>query len=497
VGNVILELKGISKYFAGVKAVDDVNLTIRKGEVHALIGENGAGKSTLVKILTGIHRPTNGSILLNGEPVVFKDPHASQMMGITAIHQEVSTFPELTVTENIFMGHHKRRRNFLIDNASMKSKVKQIIDELGIEIDIDAKVKNLSTAERHLVEIVKALSIEAEVVIMDEPTSALSIQEVEELFGVIHKLKAAGKAILFISHRFDELKRIADYYTVLRDGQYVGEGGMEGADVDAIIQMMVGRKMGNLFPKSDAVIGRPILKVAGLSRVGVFDDVSFDLHEGEIIGFYGLVGAGRSEVARALMGIDKKSAGEIFLDGKRVEIRGAKDAIRQRIGFIPEDRHDEGAVVNLPIRVNATMVVLKSLCDGLLISKEKEDALTQSYCGKMAVKATNWEQEVRALSGGNQQKVVIAKWIAMDPRILIMDEPTKGIDVGTKAAVHGFMNEMAKRGTAIIMISSEIPEILGMSDSVIVMHEGTIVGRYPRCAASSEILVKAATGNQK
>ncbi len=488
-------MRGISKYFAGVKAVEGMNLTARRGEVHAIIGENGAGKSTLVKILTGIHRPTAGTIRLRGEEVTFRSPRDSQAKGITAIHQEVSTFPELTVTENIFMGHHARWKGLLVDQKAMRGRVKQIVNELDIDIDIDAHIKDLSMAERHLVEIVKALSIEAEIVIMDEPTSALSIQEVEDLFRVIRRLKEAGKAILFISHRFEELRQIADYYTVLRDGQYVGEGSMEGADVDTIIHMMVGRKISELFPKGDATIGPVVLEARGLARVGVFHDVTFALRSGEILGFYGLVGAGRSEVVRALLGIDRKTSGEILLDGKPIVLRSPSDAIKRRIGFIPEDRHDEGVVVNLSLRANVTMVVLKSLCEGPFINRSKEKALTAEYCGKMEVKATSYEQEVKALSGGNQQKVVIAKWLALDPRVLIMDEPTKGIDVGTKAAVHAFMRELAARGVAILAISSEIPEILGMSDTVIVMREGRVAGRFAKGEADSEILIKTATGN--
>ena len=491
----ILELKKISKNFSGVQALLNVDFLLKRGEVHALIGENGAGKSTMVKILTGIYQPTAGEIVLNGEPVKMKNPRVSQSLGITAIHQEVSSFPDLTVTENIFMGHHLKKKNGLLDWKKMRLQVRNIIHSLGLNIPIDSQIKELSTAERHLVEIVKALSIEADIVIMDEPTSALSMQEVDELFAVIHKLKDDGKSIIFISHKLDELKEIADNFTVLRDGQFVGSGHMDITPVNDIIHMMVGREVNQLYPKQDVEIGEIILRVNGLSVDNVFSNISFDLARGEILGIYGLVGAGRSEVMRSIMGIDKLNTGEIVIDGQLCSIKDSRDAMNYGIGFVPEDRQQQGVAVDMSISANATLTILEKVSHGPFINHKEEYEFTDRICRKMAVKAAGWNKEVKSLSGGNQQKVVIAKWLALEPRILILDEPTKGIDVGTKSAVHRFMSELAGKGMAIIMVSSEIPEVLGMADNIIVMQEGMIVARYNRQDATSEKLVRAATGN--
>lgn len=489
--NVILELHDIKKYFPGIKALDGVNFTVRTGEVHALIGENGAGKSTLVKVLTGIHAPDSGTIVLNGAEIAFRSPLESQAAGISAIHQEATMFGDLTVTENIFMGHHIKRGPF-VDWKLMHGKTADLLARLEVDIDPDALVRSLSIAQRHLVEIVKALSFDAQIVIMDEPTSALSIREVEELYTIIRRLKDEGKAVIFISHKFEEIFEIADYYTVLRDGKYIGEGRINEADTDSIIGMMVGRTLDHMYPDYKRSPGASILKASGLAREGEFTDVSFELHEGEILGFFGLVGAGRSEVMRAVFGIDRLGAGTLELRGKKIRIDEPDDAMRLGIAFVPEDRQDQGVILKMKIRENATVPLLRKLRRGPFLDFTREAEIADRYASMLEVRAQSWEQPVESLSGGNQQKVVLAKWLATEPEVLILDEPTKGIDVATKAAVHDFIGRMASEGKGIILVSSELPEVLGMADTVIVMHEGVITGRFPAKEASPEIIMRAA-----
>jgi len=491
--NAILELHDIRKYFPGIKALDGVNLSVRAGEVHALIGENGAGKSTLVKVLTGIYSADSGQIMLNGADVSFRSPLESQAAGIAAIHQEATMFGELTVTENIFMGHHLRRGPF-VDWRRMKSATAELLARLELDIDPDAVVRSLSIAQRHLVEIVKALSFDARIVIMDEPTSALSLREVEELYAIIRRLKQEGKAVIFISHKFDEIFEIADCFTVLRDGKYIGEGRIEDASTDSIIGMMVGRTLDHMYPDYTRTQGAPILTATGLSRAGVFKDVSFDLHEGEILGFFGLVGAGRSEIMRAMFGIDRLDAGTIAVRGKPVQIGEPSDAMKMGIAFVPEDRQQQGVILKMKIRENETVPLLKLLRKGLFLDRKREAEIADRYATMLEVRATSWEQPVESLSGGNQQKVVLAKWLATEPEMLILDEPTKGIDVATKAAVHDFVGRMAAQGKGIILVSSELPEVLGMSDNIIVLHEGEVTGRFTRAQASPENVMRAALG---
>ena len=491
----ILELRGVSKYFPGIHALEGVDFRVRRSEVHALIGENGAGKSTLVKILSGVYQPTEGIIIRNGEEIELKNPHFAQAAGISTIHQEATMFPDLTVTENIFMGHHARgARSGVLDWRSMERRTLELLEQLEIDIDPKAVVKNLSVAERQMIEIVKALSINASVVIMDEPTSALTLKEVDHLYKIIRRLKEQGKAIIFISHKFDEIFNIADYYTVLRDGQYVGEGRVADTKVDDLIRMMVGRTLNQLFPKADVEQGEVVLSAEGLTSEGIFNDISFELHKGEILGFFGLVGAGRSEVMRALFGIDPLTAGQVALEGTAVRIKNPRDALELGIGLVPEDRQLQGAIVEMSINDNTTLAVLSSLSPRGFLDKRKQLEVTDKFGTLMQIKASGWNQQVNNLSGGNQQKVVLAKWLAADPKILILDEPTKGIDVGTKAAVHKLISELAGQGMGIILVSSELPEILGMADSVIVMHEGVQTARFERAECNSEKIMMAATG---
>ena len=494
--NCIIEMKGIKKYFYGVKALDGVDFKIRTGEVHALIGENGAGKSTLVKILTGVYQPTAGTIILNDKPVQFPSPQISQKAGISAIHQEATMFPDLSVMENIFMGHHIRNKsNVLLLWREMKDKTQSLLDKLELDIRPDTKVRNLSVAQRHMVEIAKALSLDAKVVIMDEPTSALTLKEVEYLYKIIRKLKSEGKAIIFISHKFEEVFEIADYFTVLRDGKYIGEGTIADITVDKIVQMVIGRSLEQMYPKLEAEQGDIILKVESLTKIGLFKNISFDLHKGEILGFFGLVGAGRSEVMQTIFGIDTKTSGEVFINGEKISIINPSNAMNHGLAYLPEDRQIQGAILAMNIRENITLPIIDRTSRHIFLDRNREFEITDEYGKYIEIKASGWEQLVEDLSGGNQQKVVLAKWIATKPRILIMDEPTKGIDVATKATVHNFISELAKKGIAIILISSELPEILGMSNNVIVMHEGVITAKFSRKEANSKKIIRAAIGS--
>ena len=492
----ILTLENITKYFPGIKALDDVHLVLRPGEVHALIGENGAGKSTLVKIITGVYQPTKGKILYKGEDIHFGNALEAQKLGIAAIHQEASMFPELSVTENIFMGHHLKKHG-MVDWSGMRKETALLLQRMELRINPDTLVKNLSTAERHMVEIAKALSIDAELVIMDEPTSALSMREIDDLYKIIRQLKNAGKAVLFISHKFDEIFEICDKYTVFRDGKYIGEGPVEESSLDTIITMMVGRSLDQMFPKEEAEITETILEVKNLCRTGYFRNVSFSLKKGEILGFFGLVGAGRTEIMRVLFGIDKATSGEILLEGKRISVQDPKKAMEWGIAYIPEDRHDQGAIQEMSIAHNITLPVLDELSPLGITRKRTEMETVEKYGTLMEIKAAGWNVAANTLSGGNQQKVVIAKWLASKPRILIMDEPTKGIDVATKAAVHEFVSSMAVKGLAVILVSSELPEIEGMADRIAVMHEGEMTALYDRGTVDSETIIRAATGNLK
>ncbi|MDA3957878.1 sugar ABC transporter ATP-binding protein [Oceanispirochaeta sp.] len=493
----ILQLKDIAKYFPGIKALDNVDFTIRTGEVHALIGENGAGKSTLVKIMTGVYQPTKGKILMENGEVQFKNSHDAQAAGVVAIHQEASMFSELTVTENIFMGHHIRKKMGTLDWKAMREHTQNLLGQMELDINPDTLIKNLGTAQRHMVEIAKALSVDAQLVIMDEPTSALSLKEVDELYKIIRQLKAQGKAIVFISHKFDEIFSICDYFTVFRDGQYIGEGEIAKSNLDSIVKMMVGRSLSQMFPKKEAIIVKAILEVKNLSLPGYFKDVSFTLYKGEILGFFGLVGAGRSEVMRTIFGIDKKSEGTILLNGQEISIASPRIAMRHGIAYVPEDRQQQGAILEMSLTKNITLPQIDSLSTFGILNSKSEKGITEEFGNKMEIKAANWKVNADTLSGGNQQKVVLAKWLATHPKILILDEPTKGIDVSTKAAVHEFVSEMASQGLAVIMVSSEMPEILGMADRTVVMHEGRVAKILSRKDADSDNIILAATGHEE
>ncbi|MDQ0456473.1 rhamnose transport system ATP-binding protein [Rhizobium paknamense] len=491
----VLEMRGISQIFPGVKALDGVDIALYPGEVTALIGENGAGKSTLVKILTGIYRPNEGEIRIDGQAVQFASAQDAIDAGVTAIHQETVLFDELTVAENIFLGHAPRTRLGLIDWQRIHARARALLEQLESHIDPSIRLKDLSIAQRHLVAIARALSVEARIVIMDEPTAALSRKEIDDLFRIVNGLKAQGKAILFISHKFDELYEIAENYAVFRDGRMVGAGKLQTTPQEEIVRLMVGRDVHDVFPKAKAQIGGPVLSVQGYSHPTEFRDISFDLKRGEILGIYGLIGAGRSELCQALFGITRPSSGTLSLEGRALSIASSADAIAAGIVYVPEERGRHGLALQMPIYQNMSLPSLGQTSRKGFLRVAEEFRLARHYAERLDLRAAALSVPVGTLSGGNQQKVVIGKWLATKPKVIILDEPTKGIDIGSKAAVHGFISELAAEGLSILMISSELPEILGMSDRVMVMREGLMAGLYDREGLTPEMLVRAATGN--
>jgi rhamnose transport system ATP-binding protein len=491
----IFELRTIHKSFSGVHALRGVDFQLHSGEVHALLGENGAGKSTLIKVMTGVHQPDSGTIYLDGEHIHFSDPYESRIHGITAIYQEPSLFPDLDIAENIFVGRQPFRKGRRVDWQEMNRAAKELLVSLGVHLDPKTKARNLSIAEQQMVEIARALSINARILIMDEPTSSLTLNEVADLFRIVQRLRESGTAIVFISHRLEELFEVADRVTVLRDGMYIDTLPLEGLTKGELVRLMVGRTITDMFPKKEVEPGEVVLEVQNLSRKGVFENVSFQLHKGEILGMAGLVGAGRTDVARTIFGISPATSGKIWIHGNVVHITNPQKAMELGIAYVPEDRQHHGLVLPLDIVSNITLPVLpKYALHGWLRESTAQQASFEAAM-RMEVKAASVWQRARELSGGNQQKVVLAKWLSTNPQILILDEPTRGIDVGTKAAVHSLMTTLAAQGMAILMISSELPEVLGMSDRVIVMHEGRVTGEFSREEVTQEKVMLAATSS--
>ena len=488
----VLELSGISKRFAGIVALNKVSLSVRPGEVMALIGENGAGKSTLVKTLTGIYTPDEGSIRLGGQEVAFASPQDAMRAGITAVHQETVMFDELTVAENIYVGRHPSRAG-RIDWKLIEAEAAKLFERLEVALPVRARVKDLSVAQRHFVEIARALSQEARVVIMDEPTASLSQREIHELYRIIGQLRAAGTAVIFISHKFDEIFTVADRYTVLRDGQFIADGALADIDEAGLVSLMVGRAVHDAYPKADVAPGEVLLEVERLCHPTEFDNVSFQLRRGEILGFYGLVGAGRSEVMQALFGLTGNVSGSVRLEGRPLRIGSPSDAIAQGIAYVPEDRQHQGAHLSLPIMQNITLPILSRI--GFLLRKRRaeECAIARHFSEQLELKASHLMQDVSELSGGNQQKVVLGKWLATQPKVIILDEPTKGIDIGSKAAVHRFVSQLVEKGLSVILVSSELPEVLGLADRVVVMHQGHVKQVFDRAEATPENVVAAAS----
>ncbi|HEX6685034.1 MAG TPA: sugar ABC transporter ATP-binding protein [Candidatus Limnocylindrales bacterium] len=490
----MLTLDRVSKSFGAVAALQEVDFQLRGGEAHALVGENGAGKSTLVKILAGVYAPDTGSVTLDGQPLELHGPADARAAGTAVIYQEPTLFPDLPVAENIFMGRQPLRSWRRVDLAQMRSRAAELFARLGVQLDPDRPARGLSIADQQLVEIAKALSLQARVLVMDEPTAALSGVEVERLFTVVRSLRDAGTAVLFVSHRFDEVFALCDRITVMRDGRRVSTDATSAVTPDVLIRRMVGRDVAAMYPKQDTVTGKPLLEVKGLTRHGVFSDVSFTVHSGEIVALAGLVGAGRSEVCRAIFGVDRYDAGEVIVDGKRFPKGDPAAAIKSGISLVPEDRRQQGLVMELSVERNATLPRRWALARGGLLFGGAERRAADGWARRLQVKAGRLTDAVSLLSGGNQQKVVLAKWLATAPRVLIVDEPTRGIDVGTKAEVHRLLSQLAADGVAVLMVSSELPEVLGMADRVLVMHEGRLTADIARHSADEEAVMAAATG---
>jgi rhamnose transport system ATP-binding protein len=492
--SAFLELRGISKSYGGVHAVSNVSFAIDGASVHALVGENGAGKSTLVKILTGIVHPDEGEVMIDGAPVAISDPPSAHRLGILAMYQEPTVFQDLTVAENVFAGHRPLTRAHAVDWREMRKRASELLRELGADFGPDRPVRGLGVADRQLLEIAKALSSEARLVIMDEPTAALSPPEVDRLFAIVRSLRERGVAIVFISHRLEEVSAIADTVTVLRDGLHVTTRPAAEIARAEIVRLMVGRSLEQLFPKEEAEIGDVVLRAEGLGRRGVFAGVSFELHRGEIVGLAGFVGAGRTEVARSIFGIDRLDIGRLWIDGRGFRPRSPRSALRRGLAYLPEDRLTQGLIQPMSIGVNTSLAVLPQLTPAGVLRPRAERKLGRRFMEQLRIKADSPSQVVRSLSGGNQQKVVLAKWLAAEPRILILDEPTHGVDVGTKADVHRTISRLAAQGLSILLISSELPEILGMSDRVLVMREGRLVAELDRSRATPERVIAAASG---
>lgn len=492
--NIVLKMEKICKYYPGVTALDHVDFELRKGEVHALLGENGAGKSTLCKIIAGAQPMDDGSYCLDGEQIRTLTPQSAKDKGVSMIYQEFNLVPYLKVYENMFLGK-EIERGIYADKRAMIRKTREVFERFHIEIDPNSRISDLSNAYKQQVEIAKAVLENAKVLIMDEPTAPLGNREVENLFEMIRTLKSEGVSIIYISHRLEELFEISDRITVMRDGQYIETLNTKDTNKSALVKLMVGRDLSEDYPQRSTPIGEEVLRVEHLSTVETkLHDVSFTLHKGEILGFAGLVGAGRTEVMRALFGADHRSSGTVYVGGKQVEILRPIDAIHHGIALIPEDRKGQGVSLTLSIRENISLVMLHTLQSFLRISRKKERTLVDSYMNALAVKAPSMEQLTKNLSGGNQQKVVVAKWLATNVDIIILDEPTRGIDIGAKYEIYLIMNRLVKEGKSIIMISSEMPELIGMSDRIIVMHQGSVSGELAKEEVSQERILEMASG---
>lgn len=480
--NYILTLKNITKEFPGVKALDDVTINIERGTIHGLVGENGAGKSTLIKVLAGIYQPNKGEIILDGKPCRFNSPIEARRAGISVVHQEIKLAEPLSVAENMFLGN-VQLKNGLVDWKGMRRRAREIVEDLGMDIDINAQVSSLTVAKKQIVEIMHAINNNSRILIMDEPSAVLTDRELEVMFRIVKQLRDEGITIIYISHRLDEIFGLCSNVSVLRDGRHIDTIPVASIDRQGLINMMVGREMGQEYPKEVGNVGGTILEVKNLSR-GILQDISFEVKSGEVFGISGLVGAGRTELARAILGIDKPESGEVYVRGKKVHYRTFADAIRDGLGLIPEDRKLQGLVQIMSVKRNTTLVNMKRVLRAGVISSSLEETLSKEYADKLHVVTPSMETEVQYLSGGNQQKVVIAKWLFQNSEILFLDEPTRGIDVGAKAEIYRLINRMAKEGKTIIMISSEMPELLGMCDRIMVMHEGHKMGELNAAEAT-------------
>lgn len=494
----MIEMTGITKSFSGNKVLKDVQFSLKKGEIHALMGENGAGKSTMMKILTGIYERDAGEVTVRGESVHYKNPKESEHAGIAVIHQELNILPYLSIAENLFLGKEKTfGKSGILKTKEMNQKASEILKRLDMHDDVRTEAGNLSVGKQQIIEIAKAISSNAEVIIMDEPTAALTDREIESLFETIRKLQETGVSFVYISHRMEEIFSLCDRITILRDGEYVGTKVIKETNFDEIVQMMVGRALGERFPERNADIGEVKLAAKGLARDGIFEDVSFEVRKGEVVAFAGLMGAGRTEVVQALFGYRKLTAGDIMLDGKAITIHNPLQAKKLGFGYVTEDRKTEGLIADFSVQDNLSLTNFDKVASNGIVKNQAENNLYQSMVERLGIRLSGPTQAAKSLSGGNQQKVVIAKWLGIEPEVLILDEPTRGVDVGAKKEIYSIINELAERGVAIIMVSSELPEVIGMADRVLVMHEGRLTGEVTKDDMTQERIMHFATGGEK
>jgi len=493
---VRIEMKNIHKSFGANKVLDGVYFTLEPGEVHALMGENGAGKSTLMNILTGLHKKDNGKIVIDGKETDFQSPKEAEDAGIMFIHQELNIWPEMTVLENLFIGKEVTNKLGILNTKKMKALAKDIFKRLGMTLPLEQEAGLCSVGEQQMIEIAKALMTDAKVIIMDEPTSALTDREIQRLFQLMESLKKDGVSIVYISHRMEEIFTICDRITIMRDGKTVHTSPIKETNFDEVVKKMVGRELKDRFPERRPKPGKIVFEVKNLTRKGYFENIHFSLRSGEILGISGLMGAGRTEIMRSLFGIDPLDEGEIFIDGQKVTIKNPYDAVRKHMAFATENRKEEGLILDFSIRENISLPNLFSLAPKGIVQSEEEEKFVDMMSKRLKIKTSSTEEAAGNLSGGNQQKVVIAKWIGIGPKVLILDEPTRGIDVGAKREIYQLMNELTDRGMGIIMISSELPEILGMSDRILVIHEGKIAGELQGKEADQETIMTLATGGK-
>ncbi|MDM5333468.1 sugar ABC transporter ATP-binding protein [Ureibacillus composti] len=494
----MIEMSGISKAFSGNVVLDKVEFKLADGEIHALMGENGAGKSTMMKILSGIYTKDSGNIKVDGQLVNFKSPKDAEKLGIHVIHQELNILPDLTVVQNLFLGKEKTYgKTGILKNREMEKEAAELLSKLGFNINPKKRAGDLSVGQQQIIEIAKAIASEAKYIVMDEPTAALTDREIETLFKTVRELKEKGISFVYISHRMEEIFAICDRITILRDGQYIGVRNIPVTTFDEIVEMMVGRELGERFPTRQCEIGVTKLEVRNLSVNGLFENISFTVKKGEVLGVAGLMGAGRTEVAQTIFGYRKASNGEVFIDGKKVSIKSPIDAMKYGIGFVTEDRKTQGLVLDFSIQENIALANLEKCSSSGVINKSKQQSMVTKYIEELKIRTSGPEQSAKSLSGGNQQKVVIAKWLGTEPEILILDEPTRGVDIGAKKEIYHIINKLAESGVAILMISSELPEVIGVADRVIVMQEGKLTGEVMKKEMTQEIIMHYATGGEK